>query len=468
MREVKAIRNICVLGGFLVLLMGCGSKPERNIGKLEKGGDDREQAIMELTMAKQDAVPPLIEALADTRRPSQVRVDIVEILFKIYVREKSEEIGRLLRGYLDDTDPLVREKVVIALGDIREEEAFDPLLERLQVEEDSAVRYALLGAVEGLGGVLLEPFMAGFGGGGRDAHIDLEAEQKEKLVEVLKGMAEADTSTRIREKAEDMLEVVAAEITSEADKLALKGDLTGAEEKYSEAGALAPESMNVRHRLGLFYYDNGWEQKGLEALDKLGLVARVGRLKTVPTIDGHLDDPVWQAMTPHTDFYQCIWKMRAYPVQGRSEAYVGYTSDALYIATKGYEEPSTSGMTANAKNRDGRVAMDDCVEIFLDTEYDHRTYYHIMVNSIGTIADSKVRDTNWNGDLQVATDVAGAFWTLEVKIPFKALETTAKKGIVWGFNIARVRVGNASEYGQWVPTYGSAHRSDRFGLMVFE
>jgi len=106
--------------------------------------------------------------------------------------------------------------------------------------------------------------------------VDQPGMTKEKLVEVLKGMAEADTSTRIREKAEDMLEVVAAEITAEADKLALKGDLTGAEEKYSEAGALAPKSMNVRHRLGLFYYDNGWEQKGLEALDKLGGMLRVG------------------------------------------------------------------------------------------------------------------------------------------------------------------------------------------------
>ena len=467
MRKVKAIRNMCVLGGFLVLLTGCGSKPEQNIRKLAKGGEDREQAIMELVMAKQDAVPPLIDALGDIKQSSQVRSDIVEILWKIYVREKSEEIGQVLRGYLDDSDPLVREKVVIALGDIGEKEAFDPLLERLRVEEDGGVRYALLGAIEGLGGVLLDPWMGGMGGGG-DAHIDLEAEQKEKLVEALKGMAEADTSTRIREKAEDMLEVVAAEITGEADRLALKGDLTGAEEKYLEARALAPESMNVRHRLGLFYYDNGWEQKGLEALDKLGLVAHVGRLKTAPTIDGHLDDPVWQAMTPHTGFYQCIWKMRAYPIQGKSEAYVGYTPDALYIATKGYEEPSTGGMTANVKNRDERVAGDDCVEVFLDTEYDHRTYYHIMVNSIGTIADQKNRDMNWNGDFQVATDVADTFWTLEIKIPFKTLEEKVKKGTVWGFDIARVRIGNASEYGQWVPTYGSAHRPDRFGLMIFE
>ncbi len=32
---------------------------------------------------------------------------------------------------------------------------------------------------------------------------------------------------------------------------------------------------------------------------------------------------------------------------------------------------------------------------------------------------------------------------------------------------ARVRIANASEYGQWVLTYGSSHRPDRFGLMIF-
>ena len=30
------------------------------------------------------------------------------------------------------------------------------------------------------------------------------------------------------------------------------------------------------------------------------------------------------------------------------------------------------------------------------------------------------------------------------------------------------RIANASEYGQWVPTYGSALRPDRFGYLVFE
>ena len=41
-------------------------------------------------------------------------------------------------------------------------------------------------------------------------------------------------------------------------------------------------------------------------------------------------------------------------------------------------------------------------------------------------------------------------------------------GDVWGFNVTRVRIGNASEHRQFAPTYGRALRPRLFGLLVFE
>jgi hypothetical protein len=65
--------------------------------------------------------------------------------------------------------------------------------------------------------------------------------------------------------------------------------------------------------------------------------------------------------------------------------------------------------------------------------------------------------------------VKDTFWVAEVAIPVRQLEGKGiQSGDVWGFNIARVRIGNASEYGQWVPTYGQAQKPDRFGVLVFE
>ena len=96
-----------------------------------------------------------------------------------------------------------------------------------------------------------------------------------------------------------------------------------------------------------------------------------------------------------------------------------------------------------------------------------------MINSIGTIADSysdgNSRTSQWNATYRVATRVAETFWSLEIEIPAPQLHNSSiSPGAVWGFNVARVRIANASEYGQLTPTYGSAHRPNRFGFLVFE
>ena len=58
---------------------------------------------------------------------------------------------------------------------------------------------------------------------------------------------------------------------------------------------------------------------------------------------------------------------------------------------------------------------------------------------------------------------------MEIEIPAAQLHGAhIRRGDVWGFNVARVRIANASEYGQWVPTYGFALRPDRFGFLLFE
>ena len=76
---------------------------------------------------------------------------------------------------------------------------------------------------------------------------------------------------------------------------------------------------------------------------------------------------------------------------------------------------------------------------------------------------------SWNADAEIAATVGDTFWVSEVAIPVAELKGAAfAPGDVWGFNVARVRIGRASEYAQWVPTYGYAERPDRFGYVVFE
>ena len=236
-----------------------------------------------------------------------------------------------------------------------------------------------------------------------------------------------------------------------------------------------PDSKSVNQRLGHFYYENGQREKGLDLLRRNGLVARVARLDQRPKIDGQIDDPAWHGIEPLSEFYQCIWKRSAYPIEGQAEVYLGYWNNSLFIAMRGFE-PQTDNLTAAVTQDDERgIYRDDCVELFIDPDRGTlRTYYHLVVNSIGTMADKYRQengnwDMSWNAPRSIATHLEQDAWILEGEFPATAFaEADIAPGDIWNFNIARVRIANASEYGQWVPTYGNAHRPDHFGLLVFD
>jgi len=68
-----------------------------------------------------------------------------------------------------------------------------------------------------------------------------------------------------------------------------------------------------------------------------------------------------------------------------------------------------------------------------------------------------------------AAAVADTFWSAEVEFPIANLpDIGTTPSAIWGFNVARVRIGNAGEYGQWTPTYGDAHSPQSFGFLIFD
>lgn len=217
-KRTWAMWTVLILSSLL--LLGCGSKVERNIGKLEGSQEDREQAMMELLLAKQDAIPPLIEALKDRKRPSKVRADVAEILFRMYVRESDRRIVPAVLECLGDEDIQVRERIAITLGDIGDKDAVEPLVQRLKVEEDDNVKFAVLSALETLAGLVLDSW------GGGAVNIEMAEEQKADLIELLRGIA-CTTGKKAGAKAEEILEVMAEEVVQNAEKLVLKGDVGG-------------------------------------------------------------------------------------------------------------------------------------------------------------------------------------------------------------------------------------------------
>ena len=129
----------------------------------------------------------------------------------------------------------------------------------------------------------------------------------------------------------------------------------------------------------------------------IGAALHVPQLSTTPTIDGHLDEALWQKATRIDSFYQNISRMRAYLIDGRTAIYLGYRGTTLYIGVKGWE-PRTDNLQAAKTVRDEDAWQDDCVELFFDPDRDRRTYWQIVINNINTQFDVYFDGASPGGD----------------------------------------------------------------------
>jgi tetratricopeptide (TPR) repeat protein len=458
------MRHLALIACLVALAAGCSDPIQGHIDTIIEGGDDLEQAKLALNMAKGTAVAPVIRAFEDRALPVRARLDMAEALYRLYLREDRPDIFASLVAALADPLPEVRAGAARAIGSLRRRQAVEPLLARFTAETDPRMKVEILTALE---------FMS-MEAGDWNSHVTphlFSDEQKASFAADLTRTRSTAIPDTLRKAATEWLEVLAEDRATEAQQRFLAADVAGAEALLLAALELVPESKNINQKLGRLYHDTGDWERALEYLDRNGMVARAHRLPAAPVADGRLDDAAWAGVEPLTDFHQCIWRRSALPTAGRSEAYLGYHGDTLYVAVRAYE-PNTANLVAASTERDNMVHADDCVEIFLDTNHDFQSYYQLMFNSIGTIGDFWTEEGDWGswqGEYRVGTAVADTFWVVEVAIPVGQLQGDGyHKGDVWGFNIARVRIGNASEYGQWVPTYGYSRQPDRFGFLLFE
>jgi len=191
------------------------------------------------------------------------------------------------------------------------------------------------------------------------------------------------------------------------------------------------------------------------------------RSVTIPfAVKPPVSSRAWEAGALLSDFTSIKDSSAVQPTEAR----LLYDSKFLYIGAR-CTEPNMAGIVGNVKERDGKVWLDDCIEILLDTADAHRICYHIMVNSLGTVADEICADADrsseaWNVNCPVKTGKTKDAWTLEIAIPFQALGIKPVPGLVWGVNICRARPG-ADEYSAWSPTPGGFVQPLNFGQVVF-
>ena len=168
---------------------------------------------------------------------------------------------------------------------------------------------------------------------------------------------------------------------------------------------------------------------------------RAFRLSEPITVDGVLDDPVYEQVPAADGFLQQEPDEGA-PASESTRVWVFYDADSLYIAAD-LEEEHPERLMASEMRRDHRsIGWNDSFQLVLDTFYDRRNGFLFHTNALGALFDAQVTDerntnSDWNTVWWVKTQIGEDGWTMEIRIPFRSLRYAAGGAQLWGINFQR-------------------------------
>jgi len=181
-------------------------------------------------------------------------------------------------------------------------------------------------------------------------------------------------------------------------------------------------------------------------------VAAAARRTGDVVIDGHLDEPAWQAASAQRGFVQ------REPHAGRrptfdTEFRVLYDDDALYVAVRAHD-PEPSRIRGLLTRRDVESSS-DWVALKIDSYHDRRTAFGFAVNPAGVQLDvlhfnDVEADMSWDAVWESAARIDEGGWIAELKIPYSQLRFSGQRAHVWGLQLIR-RVQRTQEVSVWAP-----------------
>ena len=139
-------------------------------------------------------------------------------------------------------------------------------------------------------------------------------------------------------------------------------------------------------------------------------------------IDGILTESVWQR--PGVDGFLQRDPNEGTPASERTEVWIAYDDEALYVAARMYDPAPDSIM--NFLARRDQMPTTDYFAFFVDPYFDHRTGYYFVVSAGGSLGDGTLYnddwdDDSWDGVWEAEARIDDLGWTVEMRIPFSQL-----------------------------------------------
>ncbi len=171
---------------------------------------------------------------------------------------------------------------------------------------------------------------------------------------------------------------------------------------------------------------------------------RATRVSDPLELDGRLDEPFYDSVQFITDFVQQL------PDEGaagseRTEAWIFFDDDNIYISARCYDRAPTSQWVANEMRRDViQLRNNDSFSVMLDAFYDRRNGLAFLVTPLGGFSDFAITNeggsvnTDWNAIWDSRTGRFDGGWTVEMRIPFKSLRYRPTEEQLWGIQLRRI------------------------------
>ncbi|HEU4791982.1 MAG TPA: DUF5916 domain-containing protein [Flavobacterium sp.] len=159
------------------------------------------------------------------------------------------------------------------------------------------------------------------------------------------------------------------------------------------------------------------------------------------TLDGKLDDVIWQSVPIATDFVMFQPDNgKAIPENKRTEVRVLYDNEAIYIGALMYDdEPSKILREINKRDNFGAA---DFFGVFINGYNDGQQNFQFFVNAADGQADCLATDSNgedysWDAVWDSKAVITSVGWVVEMRIPYSALRFSSESKQTWGINFFR-------------------------------
>ena len=156
------------------------------------------------------------------------------------------------------------------------------------------------------------------------------------------------------------------------------------------------------------------------------------------TLDGRLDEAVWQRAIPAKDFVMQLPRTGAPPTE-LTEVRFAFNRDALYMGVTCFDD-EPGKLLGNTMKRDEFLRADDRFMWIMDTFLNGQNGYFFEMNPSGLMADALMSQVGqireWDGICNARVLRSEIGWTIEIEIPFRTLNFDPD-GRAWGVNFQR-------------------------------